>query len=122
MDVASISTALGTAGIHTADTPQKIHEAASQFEALLIGEVLKSAQSEDSKGWLGGGDDDGDDADTGGATAMEFASEYFARAMASKGGLGLSRMIEAGLTPKAASSSSPATQPELPDGTPPNGR
>ncbi len=118
MDVASISTALGTAGIHTPDSPQKIHQAASQFEALLIGEVLKSAQSGDSQGWLGSGEDE----DNGGASAMEFATDYFAQAMASKGGLGLSRMIEAGLKPKAVNSSSPATQPELPDGTLPNDR
>jgi Rod binding domain-containing protein len=115
MDVASISTALGTAGIHTPDSPQKIHDAASQFEALLIGEVLKSAQSSDSKGWLGS--DDGED--NSGASAMEFATDYFARAMASKGGLGLSRMIESGLTARASSSSNPATQPALPPDIPP---
>jgi Rod binding domain-containing protein len=118
MDIASISTALGTAGIHTPDSPQKIHDAASQFEALLIGEVLKAAQSSDGQGWLGTGDED----DKSGASALEFATDYFARAMASKGGLGLSKMIEAGLTPKVASNSSLATQPALPDSTPQSDR
>jgi Rod binding domain-containing protein len=116
VDVASISNALASAGVHTPDSPQKIHDAASQFEALLIGEVLKSAQSSDDEGWLGTGDD------KSGASAMEFATDYFARAMASQGGLGLSRMIEAALSPQAVSNSSPATRPELPDGTPPNSR
>ena len=120
MDLTSISSVLGSTGIHTPDSPQKIHDVASQFEALLIGEVLKSAQSSDSEGWLGTGDSDGDD--KSGASAMEFATDYFARAMASQGGLGLSRMIEAALSPKAVSNSSPATQLEPPDGTPPNDR
>jgi Rod binding domain-containing protein len=118
VDVASLSTALGTAGIHTPDSPQKIHDAASQFEALLIGEVMKSAQSSDSKGWLGSDDEE----DNSGASAMEFATDYFARAMASKGGLGLSHMIESAMSSKAANSSSPETQPALPLDNPPSDR
>lgn len=71
-------------------SPEKIREAAQQFEALLIGEMMKSAVSEQG-GWLGEG------ADQGSSSAMDFANEYFARALSSKGGLGLTNIITKGL-------------------------
>jgi Rod binding domain-containing protein len=101
---------------HVADTPEKIRGAASQFEALLIGEVLKTARSEDDGGWMGSGDD------PSAASAMDVATDYFARALASQGGLGLSRMIADGLDQKAASSSNPSIPPEPPAGTPTSDR
>jgi len=72
------------------DSPEKIKDAASQFEALLIGEVIKSSQ-QGSTGWLG------DDQEQSGSTALDFGGEYFARGLASNGGLGLARMITKGL-------------------------
>jgi len=72
------------------DSPEKIKDAASQFEALLIGQVLKSAHEESGDGW-------GGDADPASASAMDFANDYFARAMAAKGGLGLTNLIVNGL-------------------------
>jgi len=80
------------------DTPEKIRNAAGQFEGLLIGEMLKSARESSDGGWTGG---DGDDA--AGDSAMGLAEQYFAQAMASGGGLGLARMISQGLE-KAKSS------------------
>ena len=85
-------------GSHKTDSPEKIKDAASQFEALLIGQILKAAHDESDQGGLGG------DSDPASASAMDFATDYFARAMASKGGLGLSNMIVAGLTPKGTAS------------------
>jgi Rod binding domain-containing protein len=83
-----------TTGINTApqkvDTPQKTKEAAVQFEALLVGQILKSTHEEDG-GWLGAGEDQT------ASSAMQMADEYFARALTSHGGLGLARMISAGL-------------------------
>jgi Rod binding domain-containing protein len=75
------------------DTPQKIHKTAQDFEALLIGQVLKGSR-EAGSGWLGTGDDEG------GQIGMEVAEQEFARMLASQGGLGMSRLIEAGLKSK----------------------
>ena len=86
------------------DTPQKTKEAATQFEALLVGQILKSAHGEDG-GWLGSGEDQ-----TAGS-AMQMADEYFARALTSHGGLGLARMISNSLeqaSTNPSSSSNPA--------------
>ena len=108
--------ALGSAsvtGSHSSDSPEKIKDAASQFEALMMGQILKAAHQEDDGGWLGG-----DDSDQAASTAMDFANDYFARALASKGGLGLTNMIVAGLSHQSSvSRSNPATQPEPPDNT-----
>jgi Rod binding domain-containing protein len=106
-----LSGVLSTPGITTAtdaslsktDNPEKTHNAAVQFEALLVGQILKSAHEEDG-GWLGAGEDQ-----TAGA-AMQMADEYFARAVSEHGGLGLAKMITQGLdkaTAEAASRSNP---------------
>jgi Rod binding domain-containing protein len=87
------------------DNPQKTKDAAMQFESLLVGQILKSAHEEDG-GWLGAGEED-----KAAGSAMQMADEYFARALTSHGGLGLARMISAGLDHAVAdgpSHSSPA--------------
>jgi Rod binding domain-containing protein len=78
-------------GAHQVDSPEKIKDAASQFEALLIGQILKTVHEDSDEGGLGG------DSDPASASAMDFANDYFARAMAAKGGLGLTNMIASGL-------------------------
>ena len=93
----------GIASSHKADSPERIKDAASQFEGLMIGEILKAAHGDSDEGAFGG------EADPASASAMDFANEYFARAMAAKGGLGLSNMIAAGLLKQATSESAPAT-------------
>src|SRR5512135_678963 len=93
------SPVLDTASVATArkkDSPERIKDAASQFEALMIGQILKAAHGDSDEGAFGG------DADPASASAMDFANDYFARAMAAKGGLGLSNMIAAGLQKQAA--------------------
>ena len=79
------------AGSSKKDDPDKVHKAAQQFEALLITQILKSAH-DDSEGWLGTGDD------KAGSSAMSIAEEQFAQALSNRGGLGLARLIENGLT------------------------
>ena len=81
----------GITGSHASDSPERIKGAASQFEALMIGQILKAAHGDSNDGGLGG------DPDPASASAMDFANDYFARAMAAKGGLGLSNMIVKGL-------------------------
>jgi Rod binding domain-containing protein len=90
--------ALGIPGAHTPDSPEKIKDAASQFEALLIGQILKAAHGDSEEASFGG------EADPASASAMDFANDYFARAMAAKGGLGLTNMIANGLERQAAKS------------------
>ena len=70
--------------------PARVKDAACQFEALLIGQLMKSMR-DSSSGWL----DDGDD--QAGATATDMAEEQFAKSLASHGGLGLARMVVCGL-------------------------
>ncbi len=69
--------------------------AAHDFEALLIGQMLRSMREEGSS-WLGTGDDDA------GATAMAFGEEELAKAVTRGGGLGLSKIIAQGLAAKSA--------------------
>lgn len=93
-------------GIDTADMQQgsrsaKLHKAARDFEALMIGEMLKSTREAGSGGWLGSGDDPGND------SAMGLAESQLAQAIANGGGLGLARLIEKQL---GHTSPSPADQ------------
>jgi flagellar protein FlgJ len=80
------------------ENPAKIREAASQFESLLVGEMLKSMH-QDGEGWLGTGEDQT------ASSAMDLADEYLAQSISKNGGLGLAAVISRQLSP----SSSPAT-------------
>ena len=82
-------------GAPAARPPKDVAEAAKQFEALLMAQILKAARG-DGKGWLGTGDDSGD------AMASELAEEQFAQALAQNGGLGLSSRIVASLSRPSA--------------------
>jgi flagellar protein FlgJ len=85
----SVPSAAGGPGKKT-DDPAKIHDAAEQFEALLIGQILRSVR-ESGGGWLGsGGDSSGD-------CATEYAEQHFATTLAQQGGLGLAGLISKGL-------------------------
>ena len=68
----------------------KSADAATQFEGLMIAQLLK-ASHEEGTGWLGSGDD----ATAGQANAI--AEEFLAQALASKGGLGIARMVKSSL-------------------------
>ena len=81
-------------GIHDRD-PQKIADAARQFEALLIGQLLKASRASSGSGWMGTGDDQA------GAQAIDLAEEQLAQALARQGGLGLADLVVAGLRQKA---------------------
>jgi Rod binding domain-containing protein len=70
--------------------PTRIRAAAQQFEALLLSQILHAAH-EGSSGWLGSGED------SSSACASDYAEEQLAGAMAQQGGLGLGKLIAAGL-------------------------
>ncbi len=73
--------------------PQKIRDAAQQFEALLIGQILRSVR-ESGSGWLGSG------GDSAGDCATEFAEQHLALTIAHNGGLGLADLVTRGLEHK----------------------
>lgn len=76
--------------------PGRVLDAARQFEALLLAQMLKSARESGSGGWLGGGEDQS------AASMTELAEEQVAAMMAASGGLGLARMLAEGLNRSAA--------------------
>lgn len=79
---------------HPTDTPEKIAGAAKQFEALMIGQLLKSARESSGGGWL---DTEDDQDDQTGSLVMEMAEQGFSQAMAARGGLGIAKMVTANL-------------------------
>jgi len=81
----------------------KISDTAKQFEALVIGQLLKTAREASQGGWLGTGDDQT------GQLALEMAEQGFAQALAARGGIGIAKMVTPLLgrdEAKAASSAS----------------
>jgi flagellar protein FlgJ len=90
--------------------PDKIAEVSKQFEALMIGQMLKSARESSGGGWLGNEDDQDDQT---GSLVMEMAEQGFSQAMAARGGLGIAKMVTANLEhgrAKTPSSDSEASQ------------
>ena len=73
------------------DEPSKVKLAATQFEALLIAQMLKGMRSASSDGWLGTGEDQA------GMSMMEMGEECMAEMMARQGGLGLASMVTRGI-------------------------
>jgi Rod binding domain-containing protein len=71
--------------------------AAKDFEALLVGQMLRSIREEGS-GWLGTGDDQASEA------AFGLGEEQLARSLSASGGFGMSRFIQAGLEARQAKS------------------
>ena len=96
-----------TAGPPAGPRPKNVAEAAKQFEALLIGQMLKASHGDDEDGWLGSGDDPGS------ATAMELAEGQFAQALAQSGGLGLSSRIASSMSQGDQTATAPSEAPAL---------
>lgn len=111
MNLDSISTLISAnlAGA-TAAKPSKLHDAAQQFEALVIGEMLRAERESGSEGWLGSGDDAGSD------SATDLAEGQLSNALAAGGGLGLANMIEKTMSQAdTASRSHPSTASRSPE-------
>jgi flagellar protein FlgJ len=77
------------------DNPAKIQGAAQQFEALMVGQMMRTMR-ESGAGWMGTGEDQS------GEVAMDYAEQQFAQALSKQGGLGLSKLIAAGLSRRDA--------------------
>ena len=95
-DVISLASPSLLTGAATAPQPTKIKDAAQQFEALLVEQILQSARAGGS-GWLSGGEED-----PSGDCATGFAEQQLAIALASSGGLGMAGLIASGLEPRPA--------------------
>jgi peptidoglycan hydrolase FlgJ len=88
------------------DTNERLKEtgASKDFEALLIGQMLRSVREEGS-GWLGTGEDQAS------ATASGLGEEQLAKAITAGGGLGLSKIIQQGLAARDQAASSSRVEP-----------
>jgi flagellar protein FlgJ len=93
-NLSGVAAALTSAATGTSKS-SKIHEAAQQFEALMIGEMLKSARESGSWGLTEDNSDPGQDTFSG------LAESQFANALAKSGGLGLSHMVEQSVSQQA---------------------
>lgn len=78
--------------------PAKVKDAAQQFEALLLGQILRSVRE-------AAGSENGDEA---ASCATEFAEQQFALVLARQGGLGLAALIARGLAPKPSTTEAPS--------------
>lgn len=67
--------------------PKSVEGAAKQFEALLIGQMLRSARETAHN----------DDDDSAGQTMIDMADQHFSQLLANNGGMGLAQMIVKGL-------------------------
>jgi Rod binding domain-containing protein len=74
-------------GSETPVEQRRVADAAREFEALLISQLLRSARQSDSGGWLGSGEDDS------AAPALEYGEEQLAAALSARGGLGLAHIV-----------------------------
>jgi flagellar protein FlgJ len=86
---------LTAAAVPKTNDPARIHQAAQQFEALLIGQILHAAHGEGG-GWLDSSDD------STGSCATDFAEEQLAATIAQQGGLGLAKLITQGLAQQSS--------------------
>ncbi len=84
----------------------KLHDAATQFEALMITEMMKTAR-ESNDGGVDNGDETGED------SSLSMAEQQLAQSIASNGGLGLAKMVERTLSRSTNTSANPAPQVSL---------
>ena len=108
---AGASTAIDALGQKQNHDLSKTAGAAKDFEALLIGQMLRSMHEEG--GWLGTGEDQA------GEAAVGLGEEQLARSIASSGGLGLSRLIESGIYKEETQNNLAQTSSEEQPGTQP---
>jgi Rod binding domain-containing protein len=78
------------------DNNSRIRQAATDFEAMLLAQMLRSAREASGNGLSG--DDEEDQANS---TMLELGEQQFAQALASSGALGIAKMVVAGLTKNA---------------------
>ena len=80
----------GVAEIGAKDSPRKVKESATDFEAMLISQMLRHARESGGGGWLGG-------EDQAGSAMIEVAEEQLGKVIAQAGGMGLADLVAKGL-------------------------
>lgn len=73
---------------------QEARRVASEFESLLIGQLLQSMGSAAGVSLWGG-------EDSSATSIIEFAQEHLAKGLAAGGGLGITKVVEQGLRQKS---------------------
>jgi len=86
--------------------PQRLREAAGQFEALLLAQLLKAMREQ--RGWMGTGEDQTS------ASMLEIAEEHLAEVLASQGGLGLAGLLREGLERDPSAAAIPGAKTPCP--------
>jgi Rod binding domain-containing protein len=102
---------MADSSVNQSDSPEKIKDAAQQFEGLLLSQLLSSVHQDG--GWLGSGD-----SSSGAATG--FAEQQLAGMIAKNGGLGLSGMIAKGLQRQSATAQATNATAPAPGAKPPS--
>ena len=72
------------------ESPDKIHKSAMDFEALLLTEMLRSARE------VGASTEDDQNSEVN-SSLVDLGEQQFAQALAASGGLGIGKMVIAGL-------------------------
>ena len=80
------------AGMPSQPKPKNATEAAKQFEALLIGQMLRTARESGADGSL--------NQDSTSETMFDLADQQFAQMLSNHGGFGLAKLIAKGLATK----------------------
>lgn len=100
LEAGSTPVAVGTPAmvpVNSKENTSRIRQAATDFEALLLNQMLRSAREAGGHG-LSGDEEEDDQADS---AMIELGEQQFAQALASSGGLGIAKMVVAGLTKNA---------------------
>jgi Rod binding domain-containing protein len=74
------------------DDPKKVLDAAKQFEALLVSQMMKSTREASAGGWSGNSDDHAGD------SMMDMAEQQISKVLTAGSGLGLAKMVVQGLS------------------------
>jgi Rod binding domain-containing protein len=85
--ISGLSDSLALHPAKKADSPAKVHEVATQFEALLIQQMLQASHS--------------DTEENGNSIMSDFAEQHLAQALAERGGFGIAKMVVANLNKNA---------------------
>ena len=108
MAVPVIQTVGGAAALGVAPTapkPKNAAEAAKQFEAVLIAQLLHNAHESGADAGLGGGQDSSAD------TMWDVAAQQFSQLLANNGGLGLGKLIAAAMSKNSAGAPTVSDKP-----------
>ncbi|MGD1093093.1 MAG: rod-binding protein [Bryobacteraceae bacterium] len=91
LGIKGTSAATAVLSVAPQSQPKTSDAAAKQFEALLIGQMLRTARETMSSGLSG------EEGDSSTETMFDLADQQFAQLLANNGGLGLAKMITRGL-------------------------